>query len=197
MPMRNTATRWGAISQSLHWIIVALVITQFVLANSAASLPQGLEKLVVLARHKSVGITILGLAVLRLLWRWTQPVPALPPDTGRWERTLAHASHALLYALLFAIPLAGWMMSSARNFSVSWFNLVQLPDLVSPDRALYETLHTVHVTLARVLATLAILHALAALRHHFLLKDDVLRRMLPGFSARSATSLNKASRRDA
>jgi len=179
MPIRNSTTRWGAIAQLLHWVIVALIITQFVLASIADSLPLGLAKLAMLARHKSVGITILGLAVIRLLWRFVNPTPTLPDTLKPYERVLAKLTHFALYALLLVMPITGWMMSSARNFPVSWFNLVQLPDLVSPNRPLYDTLLRTHAALAWLLVAVAALHVAAALKHHFFLKDDVLRRMLP------------------
>jgi len=179
MPIRNTTARWGAIAQLFHWVIVVLIITQFVLINIEGNLPLGLQKLIWLARHKSVGITILGLAILRLIWRWMNPAPALPDTLKPYERVLAKVTHVGLYVLLFIMPLTGWMMSSARNFPVSWFNLVQLPDLVGPNRALYDTLHTTHAVLAWLLVGVATLHVLAALKHHFVLKDDTLRRMLP------------------
>jgi len=176
---RNTTTQWGLAAQLLHWIIVALVITQFILASIADDLPLGMRKLAMLARHKSVGITILGLALLRLAWRWTNPTPALPVTLKSYEAVLARVTHAALYALIIAMPLTGWIMSSARNFSVSWFGVFQLPDLVGPNRRLYDAMLTTHGVLAWTLATLAALQALAALRHHFVMKDDVLRRMLP------------------
>jgi cytochrome b561 len=179
MPIRNTTARWGAIAQTFHWVIVALIITQFVLINIEGNLPLGLHKLIWLARHKSVGITILGLAILRLAWRWMNPTPELPNTLKPYERVLAKVTHVGLYVLLFIMPLTGWTMSSARNFPVSWFNLVQLPDLVGPNRALYDTLHTTHAVLAWLLVGVATLHVLAALKHHFVLKDDTLRRMLP------------------
>lgn len=179
MPIRNTIARWGSLSQLFHWVIVVLIVTQIVLAGIEQDLPLGMKKLAVLARHKSVGITILALATLRLVWRFMNPTPALPNTLKPYERLLAKATHFLIYVLLFAIPLTGWMMSSARNFPVSWFNLVQLPDLVGPNRPLYEVLHTTHAILARTLVCVVILHILAALKHHFILKDDVLRRMLP------------------
>jgi cytochrome b561 len=179
MSIRNTTASWGSIAQIFHWVIVALIVTQFVLIKVADSLPMGGEKIAYFARHKSVGITILMLAALRLLWRLLNPTPALPDTLKPYERRLAHFSHAALYALLFAMPLTGWTMSSARNFPVSWFGLIQLPDLVAPDRPLYRFLHETHETLAWVLVAVAALHVLGALKHHFVYKDDVLRRMLP------------------
>jgi len=179
MSIRNTRERWGSLSQFLHWLIVALIALQAGLGLTGIMLPLGLEKLAVLARHKSVGITILGLATLRLLWRWLNPTPPLPSNLRPHERFLAHFTHAALYVLLFAMPLTGWIMSSARGFPVSWFNLYQLPDLVPKSQALYDAMVTTHAALAIALAATVALHIAAALKHHFVLKDDTLRRMLP------------------
>jgi cytochrome b561 len=179
MAIRNTTVRWGAVSQFLHWLIVALLILQATLGSIAADLPLGMKKLAMLARHKSVGITILGLAVLRLLWRWANPTPPLPDTLKPYERVLANVTHAALYILLFALPLTGWTMSSARGFPVSWFGFIQLPDLVPKNKILYDALLETHETLVWVLYGVVALHVLAALKHHFMLKDDVLRRMLP------------------
>jgi cytochrome b561 len=179
MIIRNTTSRWGGVSKTFHWLIVALIITQFVLISLADRLPLGGAKVAMFARHKSVGITILMLAVVRLVWRWLNPIPRIPDTLKPYERALAHFSHVTLYVLLFAMPLSGWMMSSARNFPVSWFNLFQLPDLVEPNRQLYNLFHETHEMLAAALVVVAGLHVLGALKHHFILKDDVLRRMLP------------------
>lgn len=180
MPIRNTTTRWGSLGQLFHWVIVALVITQFVLGTLSASLPgASFAKLKWLTPHKSIGITILGLAVLRLVWRLMNPTPLLPNTLKPYERVLAHITHFALYALLFVMPLTGWVMSSARSFPVSWFGIVQLPDLVAANRPLYDTLHTTHAVLAWTLFAVAVLHVAAAMKHHFVLKDDVLKRMLP------------------
>jgi cytochrome b561 len=178
MHLKNTLTRYGAVAQLFHWTIVALVITQFVLAKRAEGLSP-VAKIGVLATHKSVGITILGLAVLRLAWRLFNPVPPLPAGLPRWQDRAAHASHFLLYALLFITPLLGWFMSSARAFSVSWFGLVTLPDFIEPDKVAFEALRDAHEFMAGSLAVIAIVHAAAALKHHFFDRDDVLRRMLP------------------
>jgi cytochrome b561/polyisoprenoid-binding protein YceI len=179
MILRNTPRSWGAVSQLLHWLIVALIAIQATLGLLGLLLPIGVEKLAVLARHKSVGLTILGLATLRLLWRWLNPIPLLPRDLKPLERCLAHGTHAALYLLLFAMPLTGWIMSSARGFSVSWFGLCQLPDLAPKSEPLYQAMIRTHAVLAACLAVIVALHVAAALKHHFLLKDDTLRRMLP------------------
>jgi cytochrome b561 len=178
MQVRNTTARWGGVAQFLHWLIVALIITQVTLALLASD-RHGMAKLALLARHKSVGITILMLAVVRFAWRLINPTPPLPLTLKPYERFLANFTHAALYALIFAMPISGWIMSSARGFPVSWFNLFQLPDLVAKNRPLYEAMLETHEALAWTLGAVATLHLLAALKHHFVLKDTVLRRMLP------------------
>jgi len=179
MALRNTTRRWGVIAQTFHWVIVALVVVQVTLAEMADDLPLGVRKLTLLARHKSVGITILALVILRLLWRWLNEQPPLPEKLKRYERLLAHLVHVALYVLLFAVPLSGWMFSSARGFPVSWFGFFQLPDLMPKSRPLYEALLTTHHVLAWTLVVVAGLHGAAALKHHFVHRDDVLKRMLP------------------
>jgi cytochrome b561 len=178
--LRNTAERWGSVAKSLHWVVVALILLQFWLASRAEDLPLGMAKLATLARHKSVGITILGLAVLRLLWRVLQKQSPLLPTTLRpWERGAAWLTHTGLYVLLFVLPLSGWAMSSAKNYPVSWFSQFTLPNLVAPDETLFERLRSLHGALAFTLMVLAALHVLAALQHHFIRRDAVLVRMLP------------------
>ncbi len=179
MVIRNTRERWGSLAQLLHWLIVALIALQAALGLTGLTLPLGMQKLTVLARHKSIGITILGLAVLRLLWRWLNPTPPLPANLKPHERFLAQFTHAALYVLLFAMPLTGWIMSSARGFPVSWFHVFQLPDLVRKSERLYDAMVTTHATLAIALGLTVLLHIAGAIKHHFVLKDDTLRRMLP------------------
>src|ERR1044071_3895089 len=137
MHFKNTLTRYGAVAQLFHWTIVALVITQFVLAKRAEGLSP-VAKIGILATHKSIGITILALALLRLPRRLLTPVPPVPAEAPRWQERAAHVSHFLLYALLFTTPVLGWLMSSARAFSVSWFGLFTLPDFIEPNKAAFE-----------------------------------------------------------
>jgi cytochrome b561 len=179
MQFKNSEVRYGAVTQLLHWAIVALIILQYVLAERAEELPRGSAKIATLAQHKSFGITILMLALIRLVWRWMNPVPGTPATMPRWQQLASHGSHYGLYALLFATPLLGWTMSSARNFPVSWFGMFTLPDLVAPNRSLYEFLNEAHEVGAKLIFVLALVHAAAALKHHFIDKDNVLRRMLP------------------
>jgi cytochrome b561 len=179
MPNQSSPTRYGAVAQGLHWIIAALIVTQFTLAWMAEDLPLGMHKLALLARHKSFGMTVLMLAVLRLAWRLFNRPPELPPAMSKIEKGLAKGTHVLLYVLLFAMPLTGWLMSSAKNYSVSWFGRFTWPNLIPPNERAFDVLKTVHQSLSWLLFAVAILHILAALKHHFWHKDDVLTRMLP------------------
>jgi cytochrome b561 len=179
MSFRNTKSSWGSASKALHWTVVLLIITQWLIAMRADSLPLGMAKIEALAWHKSLGLTILMLAVVRLAWRWMNPVPDLTTETRPWERLLAKLSHLLLYALIFALPLSGWLMSSAKNYPVSWFRLFQFPDLVAPDERLFQQMRELHHLLFGVLVVVALLHIAGALKHHFIDRNDVLRRMLP------------------
>jgi cytochrome b561 len=179
MPMQATPNRYTVVAQSLHWIIAALIATQFTLAWMADDLPLGMRKLALLARHKSFGMTLLMLGLLRLAWRLFNSPPPLPEGMSKTERFLARATHIIFYVLLFAMPLTGWLMSSAKNYSVSWFGLFTWPDLIGPNDRSFEVLKQTHEMLSNVLFAIVILHVLAALKHHFWNKDDVLKRMLP------------------
>jgi cytochrome b561 len=173
-------TRYGAVAQLFHWVIAALVLVMLALGNYMGDLPLGVRKLELYQLHKSIGITIGMLAVLRLTWRLSHPPPALPATMKPWERRAAAVVHGLLYALLFVQPLVGFLQSNAVNFPVVLWGVLPLPALIGPDEALGETLIGLHALGGNLLAILVLLHVAAALRHHFVLKDDVLRRMLPG-----------------
>ena len=179
MTFRNTTRSWGALAKALHWIIVILIINQWIIAERADDLPLGLAKLSALAWHKSFGMTVLMLAVIRLIWRWMNPTPELAAGTKPWERVLAKLAHVLLYGTIFALPLTGWLMSSAKNFPVSWFKLFQFPDLIAPGEEAFHRFQDLHHLLFKVLVVVAALHIAGALKHHFIDKNDVLKRMLP------------------
>ncbi len=179
MQYRNTSMRYGLVAQFFHWLIVALIITQFVLAEIFEDMPLGLEKIAMIVRHKEIGMTVLLLAILRLIWRYFNTTPVLPDTLKTYERRLAHLTHTLLYLLIFAIPVSGWIMSSLAKIPVDYFGLFVFPDLVSPDKSLVDTSKVVHELLTKALLIVVGLHVIAALKHHFFLKDDVLKRMLP------------------
>ena len=177
---RNTETRFGAAAMTLHWLVFALVVGMVALGWTMVPLPLGVQKLRLYDWHKSIGIVVFSLMAARLLWRLWNPPPPLPVHMKPWERRLARISHISLYAVLFAMPLSGWIMSSAANFPVSAFGLFVLPDLVKPDKALLETMKIFHRFASYGLFALLAIHAAGAAKHHFVDKDDVLKRMLPG-----------------
>ncbi len=179
MPVRNTSVRYGSVAQFLHWGILALLVVQVTLGTIAHELPVGFERLVMMSRHKSLGITILAIAVLRLLWRFIDRPPP-PPPMPRWQRAAASLNHWALYALLFALPLTGWLSSSAANRPVSWWGFLQLPDFVAPDAGLKEAFEETHEFLVDVLYVLVAVHVVAVLKHQFFDRDGLARRMLPG-----------------
>ena len=144
MPTRIKPARYGFLAQTFHWVIAALIVAQFVLAKMQEHLPLGARKLGILARHKSVGMTILMLAILRLAWRLWHPAPPLPDGMRPYERWAARATHVAFYVLLFAMPLTGWMMSSAKNYSVSWFGLFTWPNLIGKNEQAFGLLRSTH-----------------------------------------------------
>jgi cytochrome b561 len=188
MPNESSPTRYSAVAKAFHWLIAALIVTQFTLAYMADDLPIGAHKLALLARHKSFGMTVLMLAILRLLWRLKHPPPGLPDHMTPLERKLARATHVAFYVLLFAMPLTGWTMSSAKKYSVSWFGLFTWPNLIGKNEAAFDFLRATHDTMSFILLSIAVLHILAALKHHFWNKDDVLLRMLPFNKSEKAKS---------
>jgi cytochrome b561 len=177
MPSTDTP-RYGAPAIALHWLLALLILGSLGLGLYMTGLALTPTRLKLYNWHKWAGITILVLSALRLLWRLTHrppPAPPMPP----WQCRAAAATHGLLYALFFAVPLAGWAYSSAAGFPVVWFGVLPLPDWVSPDRALAESLKALHQGLAYALAATVALHVAAAIKHHFVDRDGLLLRMWP------------------
>ena len=171
---------YSSVAKWLHWLIAGAIVLQFILAKLAeiaAEESMLVQQLALLAHHKSVGISILLLASIRVLWRITHPAPSLPATISTWQAIASHISHWGLYVLLFAMPISGWLMSSASAYSVSWFNLVVLPDLVAPSESLKKLLQQWHGGLSQALFVIAALHILAALKHGLIDRDEVLSRM--------------------
>ncbi len=179
IPLRNTASRYGLISQLFHWLIVGLIMAQYFWAWRIDNVEGFRARLELVTQHKTIGMVVLALAVLRLLWRLINQPPPLPAAMVRWERWAAKTGHALLYGLIFAIPLSGWLYSSAAGLGDFWWGPVSFPSLVESSELLEDRFGVLHRALGLALAAVAGLHTLAALRHHFMLKDSVLKRMLP------------------
>jgi cytochrome b561 len=169
----------------LHWLVAILVIGTFTLGLVMTDIP-GLTpaKVRYFSWHKWAGVTVLGLAALRLLWRLAHRAPAYPATMPSWQRQAAHALHGLLYVLIFAVPLSGYLFTLAAGVPVVYFGLVKLPVLIGPDPAWKPVLKAVHYWLNMLMAGLVGLHVAAALKHLLLERDRIMQRMLPFSTSR-------------
>jgi len=176
--------RYDRVAQALHWLMALALVAVFALGLWMVAQPL-MVRLKTVPLHKTLGVTVFLLAALRLAWRATHPAPPLPASMPRWERRAASGAHHLLYLLMFAVPLSGWLMSSALGFATVPFGLARLPDLLARDRELGDALKVVHFALNKTFAVVVFLHVAAALKHHFIDRDGVLQRMLPGGTGKS------------
>jgi cytochrome b561 len=175
-PMNKHYTR---MAKSLHWLMALMIFGLLALGFYMSDLPLSPEKLQYYAWHKWAGVSVFALVWLRLVWRITHRPPAWSDNLSRPMQWTAHAGHFFLYALMIAIPLSGWLMSSAKGVQTVWFGVLPIPDLIGKDKALGKSLAELHEALNIGLLLLIAGHAAAALFHHFFHKDDTLRRMLP------------------
>ena len=172
--------RWGGVSQTLHWLIAACILALGVVGLTMGELPKTPKYFWVYTAHKSLGITVLALVTLRLAWRLHAGAPAPVPGTPTWQERIAGLTHTLLYVLMFAMPLSGWIYDSASGLRpFRWFGLVDVPKLVSPDPQKVAVSHAIHEYGFWLLIALVLAHAGAALYHHFVQRDATLVRMLP------------------
>lgn len=179
MPFKNTENQYGNVAIGLHWIIAAIVISLLILGLYMTGLPIGLQKLKLYGWHKEFGILVLLLGIIRIAWRLSNKTPYLPTHLPAWQKLAAHGAHFALYFLMLVMPLTGWMMSSASGLPVSFFGLFILPDLVEPNEQLRFLLVNLHQWLGYGFIAVICLHTGAALQHHFIYKDTILRRILP------------------
>ncbi len=170
---------YSTTAKCFHWLTVAGIVMLFTLGWIMVDLQLSPDKLKYYAWHKWLGCTVFALTVARLLWRTTHPVPPLPDDLPPATRYMANAMHICLYVTLLAMPIIGWLRSSAEGISVVLFGVVSLPDVIEKDKTLAETLEFAHWAGSWFLLTLILGHSLAALGHHFLRRDKVLTSMLP------------------
>ncbi len=177
--MSPYSTRYTGTAIFLHWLIALLILIVFPVGLYMVEMKLSPLKLQIYSWHKWAGITVLMLVVLRLVWRATHRPPTLPESMKPLERLAAHGAHGVLYLLMIAVPMAGWLFSSAKGFPVVWFGKLQLPDLVAKDAALADFFREAHELLAWALILIVAAHAAAAIKHHLLARDDVLTRMLP------------------
>jgi cytochrome b561 len=185
MCFKNTAERWGGVSQSLHWLIFFLFLFMFLLAEVMMGMVVdekntffGAGKWELYGLHKSFGVLIFGLVALRLVWRLFNTAPHKGEKMNRLEKAAAHTVHLGLYGVMLAMPLSGYTMSMAGGFGVKFFGS-PVPDFIGKNEALGELAHSVHGWTWTVFYVLISLHVLGALYHYYAKQDNVLQRMLP------------------
>lgn len=181
-PIKNTQDHYGVVAILLHWSMAVLVIGLAALGLYMVGLPDAgfdKNKITLILYHKEFGLLVLFLFTVRLVWRVTQTLPQLVARLPDWQQIAARFVHLSFYALLFVMPVTGWLMSSAAGIPVSFFGLFMLPDLIHRDDELFQLLIEIHRWVGYVLILFICVHVGAALRHHFVFRDDTLRRMLP------------------
>lgn len=175
--LKNTENRFGLISIIMHWVMAVMIITLLAVGLTLDQLASGPQKTLIIGIHKEVGLLVLMLVIVRLSWRIINSSPTLA-DLPRWEKLTARAVHAAFYLLMFTQPLSGWAMSSAGGHPISFFGLFIVPPLVEPDSQLKTFFASAHEYQGYALIVLCLLHVAAALKHHYLDKDNILKRML-------------------
>ncbi len=176
MHIKNTESGYGMIAIFLHWLMAILLIGLLVFGLYMVNMPISLAKLKLYGWHKEYGILALMLVLIRIVWRLANLTPylALP----LWEKIAARTVHWAFYVFMFAMPITGWLITSAAGLPVSFFGLFVLPDLVSPNPDLMKLCQEIHAWLGYGLIATIVLHTAAALKHHFINRDDILKRML-------------------
>lgn len=177
---KPASTAYTSTAIALHWLIAALIVGAFALGWTMTRIP-GItpDKLRFYSWHKWIGVTVLALALLRIVWRATHRAPPLPAGMSAWQRGAAHAVHVALYLLMIAIPVSGYLYSSAANVPVVYLGLVPLPTVIGPDPVLKAWFKAIHIALDYGLFALVAGHAAAAVKHHWIDRDGLLGRMLP------------------
>lgn len=169
---------WSLFSRLLHWIMAMGLIGNLIYGKIIDGMPLSPGKLGALKLHKSIGMTLLLLVVIRLIWLLVRPRPAPLEGIKRWQLRLSKLSHELLYLCMIVMPMSGWVINSAANVPMSWFGLFQLPNILGPDDSIKQTASTIHEITAWVFIGLITVHIMAALYHHVVLKDSTLKRMI-------------------
>ena len=181
--MTSSSARYGAVAMALHWVIAVAIIGLIVVGKYMHGLSDThSDKFWLYQLHKSFGITVLALTVVRIVWRLINPVPPFPASMATWQRWGAYASHVLLYALMLALPLSGWLRVSTDVLGIPTliFGLFELPALpFGANDDLSHQAHDAHEIMGNAMILLLIVHVAAALKHHFWDRDDVLKRILP------------------
>lgn len=180
--LKNTENTYGLVAKGFHWLLFLMLSFSIVAGNFLASMPKGVEKIQAAGMHKSFGAIILTLILLRFVWRLMNDKPEDISGIPAIQKLMAHAMHWALYALMFAQPLSGIMMSQSAGVPVSFFGLFEFPMFLDKNQQVAEFFRDVHGTVWLLLVLAAIGHVGAAMHHHFILKNGMLKRMT-GFRA--------------
>lgn len=183
MRIKNTEKEYGTISKTLHWLVLVIFIVLIAIASKSGDLPRGPEKLELVLLHASFGLLLLFVLAARLLWRWSSVTPARMPHIPTWQHVLSRAVHYGLYLLLIAQALSGMARFATAGYEVPFFGLFEVAFPMDKDEAMNELVGDLHGIFPILVLVLLGLHVLAALYHHFKLKDDTLRRMTFGMKS--------------
>lgn len=178
MPLRSDDRQWGAVTKFIHWLMALGILGTGLLGLLMTDMKPSMSKISIYALHKSIGLTLLALFLLRLLWRLFDGRPRELP-APRWQQSVAHAVHGVLYLLIATMPLSGWWYNSLHGYPLQWFKQFNLPALAAKNPALEHLAHATHEYLFWFLLLVLVAHVGGALKHHLLDRDNVLRRMLP------------------
>jgi cytochrome b561 len=184
MSLRSTETRWGGVAKTLHWLMALGIIGNGVLGLVMDEMPRGMSKLNTFAVHKSIGLTLLALLLLRVSWRLFDRRPRDEP-MPTWQRLAAHATHGVLYLFMLAIPLSGWIYNSAHGNPLQWFKWFNVPALMEKNEAISDLAEDAHELFFWILLGVLVAHVGGALVHHWFERDNTLLRMLPFARLRS------------
>ena len=177
--IRNTTASWGSLARALHWVLGITIIGMLAYGWWMNHFPARADKFFYRSIHADIGYLVLLLTVLRLLWRGVNPTPALPADMPSWQRIAAHVSHGALYAVTILVAMLGWAHSGSRDQDYSsFFGLLHVPQITSPDKAAADAFEHRHIFFAYVLLGLIVLHLAAVAFHHFVKRDRVAARMM-------------------
>lgn len=178
MSSKNTNISYGWVAKSFHWIMFIIIVGQFWLGGNFKN--EEFEGMGLSSLHFSIGVCILFLMLLRFSWRAKNPVPEMPQGSGKMQTLAAHGLHILFYVLLVALPIAGVAIVQSKGFPVSVFGLFTLPTFFAASKDAAELAETMHEIFAKSTFFAVLLHVIVAMYHHFIKKDDTLKRMLPG-----------------
>lgn len=181
MGLKNTTSSYGSVTKWLHWLIFLGILGLLIVGFLMGDIADKPTRFQVYMLHKSIGLTVLLLGVIRVIWALFNPHPGYTADLPAWQVFAARSMHYILYALVIVMPLSGWIMSVAANHLPSYFGLFDVPFPGVPiDKPVAKLASWYHTTFAWTIVVFVSLHILAALKHHFVNRDNVLKRMLPG-----------------